>query len=498
MRGQRSYSAQGTPGGRARRFHGLALALALVTPLAGTALLLSADMSPAWAQTRLVEIGANKVGAVRVIQGRSQTLQTTLNFVDLVIGDPEIADVMPLTDRTMYVLGKKIGTTNISVYDAGKQLVGVIEVEVGYNTPKLAADVGRAAPEGGARVSSANGRTVLSGTVSDSVAAAKALTLAKQYGPEVLNELKVRGPQQVMLEVRFVEASRNAGKELGINWRAVGKNLGDPSRAAFNFGAVAGNASLASGNVPFGTLLGRVLSSGVEADVLVQALEQKGLARRLAEPNLIAMSGEKASFLAGGEFPIPVVGDLNRVTVDYKKFGVGLTFTPTVLANGVINLRIEPEVSQLDLTNTVRTASVAVPSLIVRRASTVVELRDGQSFAIAGLLQSVNQQTQEQLPWLGDVPILGPLFRSSSFERKETDLAIIVTPRLVKPSKPGQPLHSPLDHTEPGNDLDLFVAGRMEVPVAKARAGGRAPASGYILDLPQGAARGSGHVVAKN
>ena len=148
-------------------------------------------------------------------------------------------------------------------------------------------------------------------------------------------------------------------------------------------------------------MIGRVLSSGVEADVIVQALEDRGLARRLAEPNLITMSGEKASFLAGGEFPIPVQGERDQITVDYKKFGVGLAFPPTVLANGVINLRIEPEVSQLDYTNTVRTATVAVPALIVRRARTVVELRDGQSFAIAGLLQSINQETQEQLPWLG-------------------------------------------------------------------------------------------------
>jgi pilus assembly protein CpaC len=217
--------------------------------------------------------------------------------------------------------------------------------------------------------------------------------------------------------------------------------------------------------------------------VIVQALEERGLARRLAEPNLITMSGEKANFLAGGEFPVPVQGDRDRITVEYKKFGVSLTFTPTVLANGVINLRIEPEVSQLDYTNTVRTATVAVPALIVRRASTVVELRDGQSFAVAGLLQSINQETQEQLPWLAEVPILGSLFRSAAFERKETDLAIIVTPRLVKPARPGQRLKTPLDATAQANDADLFLVGQQEVPVAKARVSGTAPLppSGHIL-----------------
>ena len=211
--------------------------------------------------------------------------------------------------------------------------------------------------------------------------------------------------------------------------------------------------------------------------MLVQALEQRGLARRLAEPNLITMSGEKASFLAGGEFPIPVQADQGRVTVDYKKFGVGLTFTPTVLTNGVINLRIEPEVSQLDLNNAVRTAGVAVPALIVRRASTVIELRDGQSFAIAGLLQSVNEETQQALPWLADVPVLGSLFRSASFEKKETDLAIIVTPHLVRPARPGERLRTPLHQTQAANDVDRFLLGRTGAPAARP-----VKAGGYILE----------------
>ena len=465
------------------RLHRWAVLTALTAPIVGLAILIAAIVTPALAQVQLVDIGGGKAGAVRVAQGKSHTIQTSHSFIDLVVGDPDIADVMPLTDRTLYVLGKKIGLTNVSVFDASKQLVGVIEVEVSYNTGMIAADMERMAPGSGAQVSSANGRTVLSGVVPDSVTAARAVAVARQHGPEVLNELVVRSPQQVMLEVRFVEASRNAGKELGINVAAVDRNITNPNRRGLSLAAASGAASLASGGAPFGTLLGNVLSNGVEADILIRALEERGLARRLAEPNLIAMSGEKASFLAGGEFPIPVAGDRDRITVDYKKFGVSLTFTPTVLGNGVINLRIEPEVSQLDYTNTVRTAAVAVPALIVRRASTVVELRDGQSFAIAGLLQSVSQETQEQLPWLGDVPILGALFRSTAFERKETDLAIIVTPRLVKPAKPGQRLKTPLDSAAPANDADLFLVGQQEIPIAKARASGSAPLAGHFLDL---------------
>ncbi|HEX2726753.1 MAG TPA: pilus assembly protein N-terminal domain-containing protein, partial [Beijerinckiaceae bacterium] len=324
------------------------MVIAIAASLAGLALIAGAALVPARAaDARMIDLADSKLGGVRVIVGKSETLRTSRGFVDLVVGDPEIADVMPLTDQTLYVLGKKIGTTNVAVYDASKQLVGVIEIEVAYNTPRLAADMAGKGPSA-VSIGSANGRTVLSGEVPDAVSAAKAVALAKQYGPEVLNDLRVRGPQQVMLEVRFVEASRNAGRELGVNWEAVGRNFGNPTRAALNFAASAGTGALASGHTPFGALVGRVLSSGVEADILVQALEERGLARRLAEPNLIAMSGEKASFLAGGEFPIPVAADQGRVTVDYKKFGVGLTFTPTVLANGVINLKIEPEVSQLD------------------------------------------------------------------------------------------------------------------------------------------------------
>ena len=479
--GRREY--RGASGHARHRLSRFGLAVAVAAPLSGLALLASTLLSSAHAaDAKLVAIGENRVGAIRVTQGKSETLRTSRGFVDLVVGDPDIADVMPLTDETLYVLGKKIGTTNISVYDAAKQLVGVIEIEVGYNTPRLSAEV-----VGTARVSSANGRTVLSGDVADAVTAARTVALAKQYGPDVLNQLRVRGPQQVMLEVRFVEASRNAGKDLGVNWQAVGKN----------FSAASGTATLASGHTPFGALLGKVLSGGVEADVLVQALEERGLARRLAEPNLIAMSGEKASFLAGGEFPIPVAAENNRVTVDYKKFGVGLTFTPIVLQNGVINLKIEPEVSQLDFTNSVRTASVAVPALIVRRASTVVELRDGQSFAIAGLLQSINQETQQQLPWLADVPILGALFRSASFERKETDLAIIVTPRLVKPARPGERLRTPLDPALPANELELFLTGHQEIPVAKAGSARPVlPVMGHFLELSH-TRKEINHVVAR-
>ena len=190
--------------------------------------------------------------------------------------------------------------------------------------------------------------------------------------------------------------------------------------------------------------------------------------RRLAEPNLIALSGDSARFLAGGEYPVPVpastpAGGIPTIAIEYKKFGVQLAFIPTVLARGVINLRIEPSVSELDFATTVQIAGTVVPSLITRDARTTVELRDGQSFAVAGLLQTRNFKDLQQIPWLGSVPVLGTLFRSSSYQQNETDLVIIVTPRLVAPAVPGQVLASPLDSRQPANDVDFFLNGQMEV-----------------------------------
>jgi pilus assembly protein CpaC len=291
-----------------------------------------------------------------------------------------------------------------------------------------------------------------------------------------------------MLEVRFVEASRSAGRDLGINWQAVQQNF---QAGGSGVGVAVGGASLLSGGAPFGTVVGRLLGNGVQADALLQALEQRGVVRRLAEPNLTALSGDTASFLAGGEFPIPVASNLGVVTVEFKKYGVGLAFTPTVLGDGVINLKIEPEVSQIDPTTTITVGSITIPALIVRRANTTVELRDGQSFAIAGLLQSINTADQKQLPWLADVPVLGALARSASYQKKETDLVIIVTPRLVRPARPGDVLRTPLDTSKPANDAEFFLLGQAEMTVPmdrrlKGRSDGSAPPIGHILDVPKG------------
>jgi len=231
--------------------------------------------------------------------------------------------------------------------------------------------------------------------------------------------------------------------------------------------------------------------------VMINALEQKGIARSLAEPNLVALSGDTASFLAGGEYPIPVSGSFGSVTVDYKKYGVGLAFTPTVLGQGLVNMRIEPEVSQIDTTHTVTVSNgISVPALIVRRASTTVELRDGQSFVIGGLLQSDGKNAIEQLPWLGSVPVLGALFSSKSYQKNETDLVIIVTPHIVRPARPGDEIKAPTDDTLPPNDVDFFLLGKTEVTrelakdltpkTARIAIAADKPFIGHMLDLPKG------------
>ena len=356
---------------------------------------------PVHARERTTSLSNDGRSTITVSMGNTETMRTDVSYVDLVVGDPDIADAMPLTDRSFYVHGKKLGTTTISAYDSRKTLVATVEVEVGYNTQRLRQEMRRRLAGSAIDVSSINGRIMLSGTVADSVTMDRALTIARQFGSEVVNSMSIASPQQVMLEVRFIEVSRNAGKALGVQWDVVGRSI--------NFNT--GPAMAATNATPFASLLGHILSGGTKADALVQALEDRGLARRLAEPNLVAMSGQTASFLAGGEFPFPIAQDLGRVTVEFKKFGVGLNFTPLVLANGMINLKIDPEVSQIDTTTAIQTSVGPVPSLVVRRASTTVELRDGQSFAVAGLMQSMSSDSARQLPWLGDVPVLG--WRSS-------------------------------------------------------------------------------------
>jgi pilus assembly protein CpaC len=497
--------------GRLRRLAHAAL-VALVT---------TAIAMPTTAQAqRTVSIGGKRTALVTVAIGKTEDVRTDQSFVEVQVGDPEVADVNPLTDRALSILGKKTGTTRVSAYAEGKKLVGVFDIEVSYDTSVLAATLAHRFPGSKIKVSTVNGRIMLTGMVPDAPTIDKAMVIAKQFGPEVINSVQVMQPQQVMLEVRFIEATRQASRELGVQWNMFSSsgrflaNVGDRTDASqlpvtpagsnvfknpgvssggVNDGNVLRSATVAagvlSGTAPFGFMIGRLIAGGLSTDVAINALEEKGLARTLAEPNLVALSGDTASFLAGGEYPVPVPGALGQVSIDYKRYGVGLAFTPTVLADGLINMKIEPEVSQLDASHPVQVAGISVPPLIVRRASTTVELRDGQSFVIGGLLQSQGETAQQQLPWLGDVPVLGALFRSAAYQKHESDLAIIVTPHLVRPLRPGDTVRTPLDNSLPANDADLFLMGKPEITPAMAKlAKGEIPErpfTGHMLDLPR-------------
>jgi pilus assembly protein CpaC len=467
---------------------------------------------------------------VTVTLGKSQDIHTEQGFADIMVGDPSVADVNPLTDRSLSILGKKIGTTRVTIYDANKKQVGIVDVEVSYDVSQLAAEI-QSFAGAGIKVSSINGRIMLSGAAPDAATLDKAVMIARQFAPDPINTVQVMQQQQVELEVRFIEASRQASRELGVQWNYFGNsalaNVGNqvpasqlpitqPGGAFQQPGlncsisitcggtnvtpgtslispAVA--AGVLSGSAPFGFLVGQ-LTNRLQTEI--NALEQKGLARSLAEPNLVALSGDTASFLAGGQFPVPEAGGLGTVEFAYQPYGVGLSFTPTVLKDGLINLVIKPEVSEIDTTHTVTVAGTSVPGLITRKASTTLELRDGQSFLLGGLLQNTSTTAQDQLPWLGDVPVLGALFRSSQYQKNETDLVILVTPHIVRPLPPTQVARTPLDGTLPGNDIDFFLMGQAEVSPVLARLAVGAlnrPYVGHILDLPR---NGGVYVSAKD
>jgi len=420
---------------------------------------------------------------MKVPVGQSETVKSGADIANLVVGDPEIADASPLGTRSFYILGRKTGRTNLSLYDADDKLLGVINVEVTFDTRGLKDALRTVLPRENIKVRSVNGRVLLQGAVRSSTAAARAIQVAKDFaGDNVTNAMTVGASQQVTLEVRFIEAKRNASRDLGVNYSV---SAGGISFQPFG-NALASNAATA----PFGRLVADMLTGGASADIIVQALEKKGAARRLAEPNLTALSGETASFLAGGEFPVPVAQDDNKISIEFKKFGVSLAFTPTVLDNGLINLAIEPEVSELDFSRTVTTSAIQIPSLIVRRTRTTVELRDGQSISIAGLLQTFNARNADQIPWLGDVPVLGSLFRSSGFQKSETDLLVIITPRLAKPVDPSKRIPTPLDLTASSNDEELFLHGKVEVSrnyQSFIENGGHVKGPyGHMIDMPGG------------
>lgn len=458
-------------------------------------------MSAGASAATLIRISSeDRVARIKVVSGRSETFRLAVPFGEIVVGDPETADVNALSDRTLYVLGRKLGTTNVTLFDDKKDLLAVIDVEVTHDLTGLREALKQAIPGGRLKVRSVNGRVLLEGEVPSAPAAEKAMTIAKDFaGEDVTNSFSIAGNQQVNLEVRMVEVARSVGKELGFNWNLTsnGNGYAQGSGVANTVGGsgqggtpvvpglgVAAAASALSGLVPFGTVVANILANGTSPDLLITALEERRLARRLAEPNLTALSGQTASFNAGGQVPVQTCsGSLADQTcsVTYKDFGVILNFTPTVLDDGLINLQLNPTVSELDPSLNYN----GNPGFVVRTANTSVELRDGQSFAIAGLLQSLNAKEARSVPWVGNVPVIGTLFRSSAFQKKESDLVIIVTPRLVRPVGTKQQLKDPLnDGLVSANEPEFFLMGKQEVSRTSLDAKYHG-VYGHIIDIPQ-------------
>jgi len=429
-----------------------------------------------------------RTGAVLEVPiNKSQTLRVGRTFAKAVIGNAEVADVLPLSTSSVYVLGRGIGATNLSLFDKSGRLIAVVDIVVGPDSQGLKAKLAELMPTESVAVTASNGSLVLSGEASSAAAVERIVTIAETYAPKaVVNMLGVSAVQQVLLEVKFSEMSRSTVKQLGINTFSFNNstNFGPGS----NGGIVSGVDSASN---PF--RLGLNLPNASNLLIDIDALERQGLVRTLAEPNLVALSGETAAFLAGGEFPVPTGVQLNgQVSIEFKQFGVSLAFTPTVLEDGLINLLVGPEVSQLDPGAGIELSGFRIPGLKVRRARTTVELRDGQSFALAGLIQSDFADTVRAIPLLGRIPIIGALFRSTAYNKSETELVMIVTPRLVRPVPAGS-LAVPTDRVFAPDDLDLFLNGKVERRAAPSAPG--ITAVGSSAPVAASPAGDFGHVV---
>ena len=451
-------------------------ALWLLLPLLLLALLAA---PPVRAQTVHYNLADTSVMKIQLPVSQAVTVTISGPVGKIVSADTAIAEAQPITDRSLYLVGRTFGTTTINLYSDAGAPVGLLAVEVGADTADIQRSIRAALPNSAVKVSTVNGRIRLSGTVPDEHSMQKALEIVGQYGsPAIINTVTLVGGQQVNLEVRILEAQRGAGRELGIQW---GGSVGGVQTNVAGGGG--DNPALAAQS--FSSFITNVITGGVSLTATINALESKNLVRTLAEPNLTTLSGVTASFLAGGQIPIRVPDANGNQTIDYRDFGVRLQFTPVVMDGGRIQIHLSPEVSGINGYTT-----AGDPVFNTRNLDATVELHDGQSFSVAGLLQSDTTMKQNQLPWLGDVPILGSLFKSSKFQKRDTELVVIVTPRLVQPSVPGQVPATPLDQTLPANDVEFFALGQMEVTpkmieIFQTGSGVSGP-FGYIIDLGEG------------
>ncbi len=428
------------------------------------AALLTSHAPTAQAETLRVLRGS-VTSALAVPMNRAVVVESENPFAEISIANPGIADISTLSDRTIYVLGKIPGRTTMTLLGVDGGLIANVEVQVTPDVAEFKERLRQILPGEKIEVRTANDGIVLSGTVSSAARLDRALDLAERYAPErVSNLLVVGGTQQVMLKVRFAEMQRSVSKSLNLSAAASGTIFGgdstlDAGNNVFSDSSNIVDGGIVSPNEAAGRALLGFSAGSLEFNVLLEALESKGVVRTLAEPNLTALSGQEASFLAGGEYPIPVAQDNGTTSIEFKPFGVELKFTPRVVDGNLINLSMVAAVSSLDSSSGIVADGFTVNAFRRRETSTTVEMRDGESFAIAGLLLDDFQDTVGQVPWIGDIPVLGTLFRSTDFQRDQSELVIIITPHLVTPTR-GEVLALPTDRIRPPSESELFLFGK--------------------------------------
>jgi pilus assembly protein CpaC len=458
-----------------------ALALAVVS---------SAALAPHAAHAKAAAASTSAGSVFYVPINRSELITTKTDMAEVVITDPEVANVLVHGKRKVSVIGLQVGQTTLRIFDANHKIIRSMDVYVTYDLPAVRKALKQFLPNEHIGVSMVNTRMALTGDVSSAASAATAMELAEEfiYGKSdtgrvaarttydgtaasspIINLMKISSGQQVMLRIRIGEAQRTAVKNLGVSLQAfgngdlplsIGTGIGrvatTGTTSAFTYGTVEASNSTSA------FLTGSIYTPGATGvGAAIEALERDGLIKLLAEPNLTALSGEEAQFLAGGEFPIPVPQQGGTTTIEYKPFGVALKFTPYVLSPNRIRIQVNPEVSQTSNENSIRTTDgYTAPSIITRRASTTIELAPGESFMLAGLMRDDINTTIDQLPGAGDIPVLGALFRSTAYNRNETELVISVTPYLVDPVK-GSDIKLPTDDLRPASFMESIFFGAL-------------------------------------
>jgi pilus assembly protein CpaC len=450
---------------RRHRVLGTLLALICLTAIA------TGSSAAEHTQTRIVLASPNSIEdvsqAMRLEQGKSTFLQTEYSISRVSVGDAEIVDVKVLGPREIQLLAKKIGNTNVVIWSPKNSPKAAISVTVDTPHTHVQTQLRDLLNSDDIVVEGAGGSLILRGSVPNALAVESAMTVAHAYSEDVINLLEVGGEHQVMLEVTIAEMSRKVGRRLGSNWSAMSDG-GTTQILSFlsNLSTLdsmvtTAQAFILSDNV---NLVASFATGGWIFDVFLDLLEEKGLGKVLAEPTLVARSGEGASFLAGGEVPIIVPQGTanNAINVEYKTFGIAMNFEPIVLDDERISIDVSTEASEIDPTLGVFTRGFNVPGFRTRRAATTIELADGHSFAIAGMLKEDVRQVVNQYPWLGELPIIGTAFRSSEFQREESELVILVTPRLAKPIAPGHEMVLPTDHYIEPSAWEFYMFGYLE------------------------------------